>query len=180
MLAADAGEEVARELAWGAACNGCPAIVELALARLGWAADDRRWHWILVQPPRSSGDDGEEEAYFVCMQLLLDHGIDPNVTRRFGQTVMHFVAARGTLSERARVRFAAMLLDHGARIELRDELLRSTPLGWACRWGRREMVELLVARGAVVEEPDAEPWATPRAWARKMGHSGALRDLLGG
>jgi hypothetical protein len=41
-------------------------------------------------------------------------------------------------------------------------------------------VELLVARGAVVEEPDAEPWATPRAWARKMGHSGALRDLLGG
>jgi hypothetical protein len=73
-----------------------------------------------------------------------------------------------------------MLLDHGARIELRDELLRSTPLGWACRWGRREMVELLVARGAVVEEPDAEPWATPRAWARKMGHSGALRDLLGG
>jgi len=170
MLEADAGEEIARELAWSAACNGCPAIVELALARLAWAADDPRWNWILVQPPRSAGDGGKEEPFFACMQLLLAHGIDPNVSARFGQTVLHFVAARGTLSEPARVRIAAMLLDRGARIEVRDELLRSTPLGWACRWGRHEMVKLLVARGAPVEEPDAEPWAAPLAWATRMGH----------
>ena len=111
------------------------------------------------------------------MELLLAHGIDPNVSSRFGQTVLHFTAARGTLSETARVRFAAMLLDHGARLDQRDDLLRSTPLGWACRWGREEMAELLIARGAPVLETDAEPWAAPLAWATKMGHSGIARIL---
>jgi ankyrin repeat protein len=170
MLAEDAGEEVARELVWSAACNAVPAIIELALPRLQWAKDDPRWNWILIQPPRSAGDDGIEEPYFTCMELLLAHGIDPNAGRR-DATVLHFVAARGTLSEPARVRFAAMLLEHGARLDIRDNLLRSTPLGWACRWGRKEMVELLLARGASAEEADAEPWAAPLAWATKMGHS---------
>jgi hypothetical protein len=36
----------------------------------------------------------------------------------------------------------------GARLDLRHELLNSTPLGWACRWGRKELAELLIARGA--------------------------------
>jgi ankyrin repeat protein len=176
MLAEDAGEEVARELVWSAACNGVPAIVELALPRLQWPRDDPRWHWILIQPPRSAGDNGIEEPYFTCMELLLAHGIDPSVGRR-DATVLHFVAARDTLSEPARVRFAAMLLDRGARLDLRDSLLRSTPLGWACRWGRKEMVELLLTRGAPAEEADAEPWAAPLAWATKMGH-GEIAGLL--
>jgi ankyrin repeat protein len=63
-----------------------------------------------------------------------------------------------------------MLIDHGARWDVRDDLLKSTPLGWACRWGHRELVELLLQRGAPVREKDAEPWATPEAWAKKMGH----------
>jgi len=100
---------------------------------------------------------------------------------RLGQTVLHFTAARyGIPNEADRVRFAAMLLDGGARLELRDNLLESTPLGWACRWGREELVELLIARGAPVNEPDARAWATPLAWAKKMGHSAIerrLRDL---
>jgi ankyrin repeat protein len=176
MLAEDAGEDVARELVWSAACNGCPEIVALALPRLEWPRNDPRWNWLLVQPPRSAGDDGIEEPYFTCMELLLAHGVDPDVGRR-DATVLHFVAARPTLSEPARVRFAAMLLDRGARLDVRDQLLRSTPLGWACRWGRREMVELLLSRGAPVEEPDAEPWATPLAWATKMGHNDIVRLL---
>jgi ankyrin repeat protein len=170
MLAEHPSEEVASELTWSAADNGSPEIVALALPRLTWARDDQRWHWVLMQPPRSCGDNGVEEPYFTCMELLLER-IDPNVGRR-GSTVLHFVAARdAALSEGARVRFTAMLLDHGARLDLRDELLRSTPLGWACRWGRKEMVELLLARGAPAQEPDAEPWATPLAWASKMGHA---------
>jgi ankyrin repeat protein len=170
MLAADGSEEVARELVWAAACNGCPEIVELALPRLRWPRDDPRWNWILIQPPRSAGENGVEDAYFTCMELLLAHGIEPN-TARSGATVLHFIAARGTFSAAARVRFTAMLLDAGAFWDLRDDLLRSTPLAWACRWGRKEMVELLLARGAPADEPDAEPWATPLAWATKMGHT---------
>jgi len=124
-----------------------------------------------MQPPRGAGaNDAENEGHFSSMAALLQHGIDANV-RRMGQTVLHFTAARQDgLSDAARVRFAGMLLDHGARLDLRDDLLRSTPLGWACRWGRTGLVEFLIERGSPVQEPDAEPWATPQAWARKMKH----------
>jgi ankyrin repeat protein len=170
MLAADATEELARELAWSAACNGRPAIVEMALPRLNWAANDQRWHWILIQPIRSVGDRSDDEDFITCMAALLKHGIDPNVPRR-GETALHFAAARANPTEAQRVRFAAMLLDHGARLDVRDDLLRSTPLGWACRWGRTELARLLIARGAPADEPDAEAWATPLAWAARMGHA---------
>jgi ankyrin repeat protein len=101
---------------------------------------------------------------------MLLQRIDPNVNRHH-ETVLHFTAARDGMSEAARVRFAAMLLDHGARFDLRDDMLHSTALGWACRWGRRELVQLFLSRGAPVEEPDVEPWATPLAWATRMGHT---------
>jgi ankyrin repeat protein len=176
LLAADSGEELASELAWSAADNGCPAIVELALARLEWPRDDPRWHWILIQPIRGAGASGNE-GHFASMLAILRHGVDPNISR-FGQTILHFTAARQSdLGGPDRARFAAMLLDHGARLDVRDDLLRSTPLGWACRWGRRELVELLIARGAPVDEPDAEPWATPRAWAIKGKHEAILAML---
>jgi ankyrin repeat protein len=75
------------------------------------------------------------------------------------------------------VQLATLLLDAGARLDVRDRLLESTPLGWACRWGRVEMVKLFLARGADPVEADAEPWATPRAWAEKM-HRPEILSLL--
>jgi ankyrin repeat protein len=179
LLETDASERLASELAWSAADHGCPAIVELALQRLNWPAGDPKWHWILIQPIRGVGTNHpDHEGHFKCMAVLLRHGIDANVSR-FGQTTLHFAAAKhGNLSGTERARFAAMLLDHGARLDLRDDLLKSTPLGWACRWGRKELVELLIARGAPVNEPDAEPWATPMAWAEKMKQDAVLAVLL--
>jgi len=178
LLETDASEGLASELAWSAADHGCPAIVELALKRLNWRGDDPKWNWILIQPIRGVGtNNSDHEGHFRCMAMLLQHGIDANVSR-FGQTALHFAAARhGALSGAERARFAALLLDHGARLDLRDDLLQSTPLGWACRWGRKELVELLIARGAPVNEPDAEPWATPRAWAEKMEQGSVLAVL---
>jgi ankyrin repeat protein len=96
-----------------------------------------------------------------------------------GATTLHFTAARGGLDGVSRARFAAMLIDRGARLDLRDDLLKSTPLGWACRWGRLEMAEVLIKRGALVEEPDPEPWAMPIAWAKRMNHSQILSLLNG-
>ena len=177
MLAADPSESLAEELTWSAADHGCPAVVELALPRLDWPPDDPRWHWILIQPIRGVNADGaNHEAFFVCLAALLPR-VDVNSVRRQGATLMHFTAASRGLTGEERARFAAMLIDRGARFDLRDDLLKSTPLGWACRWGRKEMVELLIARGAPVHEPDAEPWATPRAWAEKMGHTDIVAML---
>jgi len=171
LLAANPGEDAIEELVWSAADHGNPTIVELGLPHIHLPRDDPRWNWFLIQPIRGVKNDGQDhERYFTAMSLLLGR-VDPNVISRFGQTVLHFAAGCQGLSESDRARFVAMLLDHGARIDLRDEILRSTPLGWACRWGRREMAELLIARGAPVDEPDAEPWATPLAWATKMRHT---------
>jgi len=55
-----------------------------------------------------------------------------------------------------------MPLNCGARLDMRDDLLQSTPPGWACCWGRREMAELLIARGVPLHEPAAEPCHTAR------------------
>ena len=76
-----------------------------------------------------------------------------------------------------RVRFAALLLDAGGDPALRDEVLCSTALGWACRYGCVELAQLLLDRGVPVDEPDTPDWAQPRAWAAKMGH-GSIRALL--
>ena len=183
LLEADASDEVVQDLCWSACDGGCPAIVELALPRLNWPANDPRWNWYLIQPVRSLGDDRgalppvTADELLRCLELLMRHGVDPNVPR-MGQTALHFTAARhGVPDEADRVRFAAMLIDHGARLDPRDDLLKSTPLGWACRWGRAELVEHLIARGAPVNESGAEPWATPLAWACKMGHAAIERRL---
>jgi len=111
------------------------------------------------------------------MGLLLKHGVNPNVAR-YGQTVLHFIAAyQGEVNESDRARFADILIAHGAKLDVRDDLLQSTPLGWACRWGRQKLAETLMANGAAPEEPEAEPWATPKAWAAKKEQFEMLKLL---
>ena len=58
--------------------------------------------------------------------------------------ILHDVIASrssvGKMTPEEQVAFAATLVEAGARVDVRDELLKSTPLGWACRWGRVELV----------------------------------------
>jgi ankyrin repeat protein len=181
LLRGHPAEELAQELAWSAADHGCPEILELALPHLPWPSADPRWHWVLIQPIRGAGvDSSRNEGHFRSMAALLRHGVDPNIAR-FGQTALHFAAAHHSgLPASDRARFAAQLIDHGARLDRRDDLLRSTPLGWAARWGHVELVEMLIRRGAPVHELDADPWATPAAWAKKMHHPAILALLASG
>jgi ankyrin repeat protein len=113
------------------------------------------------------------ERGLACFRLVLDRA-DPNQSDS-GRTILHTVVAQG---ENKHVPHAEMLLNQGARTDIRDELLKSTALGWACRWGRVHFVKLLLERGADPVEADAEPWATPRAWAQKMKHDNVLQVLL--
>jgi ankyrin repeat protein len=114
----------------------------------------------------------DESTYLTCFRLLLER-CDPNLRGRptddqqFGLTTLHNIVARGDMSPQERVEYAKAILDAGARLDMRDNLLKSTPLGWACRWGQAPLVELFLERGADAREPDAEPWATPRAWAMR-------------
>jgi len=170
-----AGQTVAEQLLWGAADGGYPEIVRMVLDRVDWPRDDGRWYRMLWRPLPGHAARPDYDRYLACLHLMLERG-DANSIGTYGRTLLHDIAARGTPDEQ--IAFATLLLDAGARLDVRDDLLESTPLGWACRWGRVELVELLLARGADPIEADAERWATPRAWAKKMKHEAVLKVLM--
>ena len=183
------GQSLAEELLWGAAMGGDAEIVRLALERVDWPYDDPRWFEMLEQPLRlwahgSVSGGWDRSTYLACFRLLLQR-CNPSVRGRvtdqgqFGLTVLHSIAgARPHLTADDRIGFATAALDAGARLDVRDHLLKSTPLGWACRWGRRELVTLFLSRGADPVEPDADPWASPLAWSRRMGHGDLVALLM--
>jgi hypothetical protein len=83
----------------------------------------------------------------------------------------------GGFAEGEAAGFADALLNAGVKVGSRDDLLKSTALGWACRWGRVRVAKLMLEYGADPLEMDAEPWARPRAWAEKRGHAEIIELL---
>jgi ankyrin repeat protein len=102
--------------------------------------------------------------------FLMQSGMNPNHVNWRRSTLLHLMAFRDDL------RKAKLLLDHGADINAIDDEYQSTPLGYAAHFGRRELVALLLERGAHPNKSGA-PWATPMAWARKRGHAEIESDL---
>ena len=133
------------------------------------------WHHI---PWLYAGNkDFDREGYLACFRLIL-RACDVNVVGGFGRTILHEIAGMGDwITEDEVAEFGRAALDTGARMDRRDEILKSTPLGWACRWGRAQLVRLLIEHGADPEENNAEPWARPRSWALKLGHDQILSAL---
>jgi ankyrin repeat protein len=177
------GRTVAEELLAGE--HGEPEIIRMALERIDWPPDDSRWYGTLRGPlsfwshvPWIEKPDWHRarDGYLVSFKLILAR-CHANLKGSLGRTILHDVMAMGFhdgvsgwVTEEEALAFAVTLLDAGARTDVRDEMLKSTPLGWACRWGRAPIVREMLRRGIDTIEPDAEPWATPRAWAEKMGH----------
>jgi hypothetical protein len=168
------------------ASGGDPEIVRMALARIDWPRDSPRWFRPLTEPLYfwhfipwlyAGNRELDRKTYLPCFRLILQR-CDPNVLGGFGRTALHEVAAMGdwVTGEEAES-FARTLLDAGARTDVRDDILRSTPLGWACRWGRTGVVQAMLERGADPVEPDSEPWARPLEWAQKRGHPGIVTLL---
>jgi len=102
---------------------------------------------------------GTSHGKHVMAEMLLEHGADPNGRAYASGTPLPEAYGQRDEEDEEMV----------ARLE-RDDLLKSTPLGWACRWGREELVRFFLERGADPVEPDAESWAPPLAWAQKKGH----------
>ena len=172
------GRTVGEQLLWGGASALSAEIVGMALEHVDWRPDDPRWFWMFWRPlPGHEDYNAQQQAECCeCFRLILARCGPHHRASDYGQTMLHEVVAR---DHGVGVQLATILLDAGARLDVRDALLESTPLGWACRWGRVEIVKLLLARGADPVEADAEPWATPRAWAQRM-HRPEILELLTG
>ena len=155
--------DLAEQMLWAAA--GRAEIVRVCLPHITRKPDDPWWNYVLLHAVDPAG-----------FKLILEHGVDPDVVGGGGYTLLHHLASDYAHEETRLIR-TTLLLDAGASLDKRDPLLKSTPLGWACRWGRRSLVELYLARGVDVVERDAEPWARPVAWAMAGGH-GELVELL--
>ncbi|MEM6393223.1 MAG: ankyrin repeat domain-containing protein [Planctomycetota bacterium] len=182
-----------REMVWAAAYATNLAVIEKALPRLlelqdRLSPEQLDWHDLLVQPMRLGGPAPGEDRYadrFVILEKLLEASGEPNTWDRFGMALLHVAAARGDgpkerrMPTEDRLRFARTLLEAGADPMQRDDVLCSTALGWACRYGRIELVKLLLEYGVPVEEEGTPVWAQPRAWAAKMGHRVVADILLG-
>ena len=160
--------------------GGATEIVRMALARVDWPRNDVRWFRMLAAPLsfwhhipwlQAGNKDLDRNGYLECFRLVLG-ACDANIVGSFGRTILHEIAAmRDWITEDEVFAFGRAALEAGARSDGRDDILKSTPLGWACRWGRIKLVRLLMEHGALLEEKDAESWAQPLAWARKMGHN---------
>lgn len=180
---------LAKDLLWAAGCGGDINIVGMCLRQLNWELDDSRWFSLLEQPlrlwragPYRKFRDFDRSVYPEIFRMILDHGVNPNLIGRFGYRLAHDLAACGVawgediMTEKERVTFAEILCDHGADLNVLEELLLSSPLGWAVRWGKYDLARLYLERGA---DPTlaGEEWATPLAWAEKKGHTD-IADLL--
>jgi ankyrin repeat protein len=106
--------------------------------------------------------------------LLFQHGLDPSQPDWLRVTPLHQFARKGDVAR------ATIFIQHGADLNARDEDICSTPLGWAAKFGKFEMVELLLKHGAKPNLPDDSPyllWATPLAWATRRGHENIVELL---
>jgi ankyrin repeat protein len=149
-----------------ALCGGDPEFIRMCLPHITRKLDHPWWNSVLMSAQLPEG-----------LKLVLNHGVKPDIPFEGGYTLLHHLATpvagrKGSFvpTEEQLLLRAALLLDAGASLTIRDSLLQSTPLGWACRWGRTELVKLYLQRGADAVESDAEPWATPLAWATQRGH----------
>ena len=177
---------VAQQLLGAAARGGDPEILRMALEHVGIPHGDPRWNGLLQAPLEFWNHwigpwchlEWDRSTYLTCFKMILERSGPPNTRLNGGATILHQIVVMGDhVRPRERVAFATAALDAGARMDLRDDLLKSTPLGWACRWGRDDLASLLLERGADPFETDSEPWATPLAWAERKGHSKTVAML---
>jgi len=118
-----------------------------AAAGLGRLADVKR----LL--PTAAADDrhralaiAAQHGHVDIVRLLVDQGEDVNRYNPRGlhahATPLHQAVSRGYLA------VVQLLVDRGARLDIKDAIFESTPLGWANYCRQPAVAEFLRARGA--------------------------------
>jgi ankyrin repeat protein len=106
------------------------------------------------------------------VKLLLDHGADANHLNWLGISYLHLIAIQGDTE------LAQLLIDYGAAINAIEDEYCTTPLGWAAKYERAEMVAFLLQQGADKAPAGVPEWATPLAYAKRGGHTAIVEMLL--
>ena len=104
-------------------------------------------------------------------RLLFAQGMDPNQPNWLGVTPLHRFAEKGDIPN------AALFIKQGAKINTIDEQFHTTPLGYAAKQGRTEMVKFLLEQGADPALPGDRPTATPLYWAQTRGYKGMVEVI---
>lgn len=105
------------------------------------------------------------------VELLLERTSNVEHRTKDGCTALMFAALAG------HVKVAAMLLDHGAEINVESDSNKDSPLTFACWKGHCDVVELLLGRTANIEHRTKEGF-TPLMFAALGGHTDVARKLL--
>ena len=134
--------------------------------------------------PAKRRNNLNQETVDALAESILEEGMKVPIQVRKGDgryvllTGLHRLAGEtSSWSDEEKVPFASLLLDHGAGLEVRDDELRSTPLGHACRYGLVHLSEVLLERGASVEPAKGADWTAPLVWARQHGHQNVVQLL---
>ncbi len=165
-------------------------ILEYAVGRLDAAAGDIIQLCLSADPSAAKRIHANELIYMLHrldpvqeqilteqIHRLLQAGMIPNDADWLRVTALHRVAigsqAHGSdgTEYRPHLEVMRLFIEGGADLNVKDEEYLSTPLGWAARWGRKEMVALLLEYGARTNLSDDLPWTTPLSWAQKKGHA---------
>jgi ankyrin repeat protein len=114
------------------------AKVDLAIAALGDAETFKRMLTTSTAEQRHLAMAvAAQYCQIEIVRILLDAGEDPNRYNPLGGhshcTPLHQAAGYGTLE------LARLLIEHGARVDIKDVLWKATPADWAHHVGRTEM-----------------------------------------
>ncbi len=190
-----ANPDARERLMWSAILAGNETIVEHELA-YGPAIPEKEQFNLLEQTIRGwrlgnlkiANEGWDRRSYVRNLKRLIDAGFDPTQrNHRSGRanfTILHHLAARscnpsmyGHTTDEV-VDFARIFVEGGVEIDAIESQMHSTPLGWAARYGQKELCNFLLERSADPNGGDTD-WARPVAWAERYGHEEIVALLKG-
>jgi ankyrin repeat protein len=118
-----------------------------------------------------------KEGFPDVVRLLLKHGAKVNIAAKTGHTALLCAVSFEPVDLHSTLEVINLLLDHGANVNAKG-LKKTTPLMNAAWFGLKEAVELLLRRGAALNESD-ETGRTALSMAQEKQHQEISDFLIG-